>query len=122
MVRSGWSARADDEGGPSGVFIEKGMQGFQQKWEVLLVRFPAADGDNLILFGDGGVELKNISLNGVRNTVNLFWVGPQAGGEGFPKCGGLRSFYQQGWKHFQSAGQPSLDPGGSEYGGEGVEN
>ena len=71
-----WEARTDDECGPGGIFIEKVAEGFEEKREVLLVRFPAADGYNLVLFGDGGVELKEIGLNGVRNAVNLFWVGP----------------------------------------------
>jgi len=35
--------------------------------------------------------------------VNLFWVGPKAGGEGFPEIGGMRSFYRHGWEQFQSA-------------------
>jgi hypothetical protein len=69
-------ARTDDECGPGWIFIEKVAEGFEEKREVLLVRFPAADGYNLVLFGDGGVELKEIGLNGVRNAVNLFWVGP----------------------------------------------
>ena len=84
--------RADHEGGPCGVSIKKSAEGFEEKGEVLLVRFPAADGDDLILFGDGRVELKDIGLNGVGNTVNLFWVGPQTDSEGFPKSGGMRGF------------------------------
>ena len=71
-----WEARTDDECGPGGIFIEKRAEGFEKKGEVLLVRFPATDRDNLILFLDGGIELKDIGLNGVRNAVNLFWVGP----------------------------------------------
>jgi len=69
-------ARTDDECGPGGIFIKKRAEGFEKKGEVLLVRFPAAYGDDLVLFGDGGGELKDIGLNGVRNAVNLFWVGP----------------------------------------------
>ena len=69
-------ARTDDECGPGGIFIEKSAEGFEEKREVFLIRVPAADGDDLILFGDGGVELKGIGLDGVRNAVNLFWVGP----------------------------------------------
>ncbi len=69
-------ARTDDECGPGGIFIKKSTEGFQQKRKVLLIRVPAADGDDLVLFGDGRVELKDIGLNGVRNAVNLFWVGP----------------------------------------------
>ncbi len=85
-------ARTDDERGPGGIFIKKRTEGFEKKEEVLLVRLPPAYGDDLVLFGDGGVELKDIGLNGVRNAVNLFWVDPQAGGEGFPKCSGMRGF------------------------------
>ena len=66
--------RADHEGAPSGVFIKKSTEGFEKKREVLLVGVPAANGDDLVLFGDGGVELKDIGLNRVRNAVNLFWV------------------------------------------------
>ena len=69
-------ARTDDERGPGGVFIKKRTEGFEKKGEVLLVGFPSADGDDLVLFLDGRVELKDISLNGVRNAVNLFWVSP----------------------------------------------
>ena len=69
-------ARTDDECGPGGIFIKKSTEGFEKKGEVLLVRFPATDRDNLILFLDGGIELEDIGLNGVRNAVNLFWVGP----------------------------------------------
>lgn len=105
--------RTDDEGGPGGIFIEKVAEGFEKKGEVFLVRVPATDGNNLILFLNGRVELKDIGLNGVGNTVNLFWVRTKAASEGFPKRGGLRSFYHQGWKHYQSAGQASFDPWGS---------
>ena len=89
-------ARTDDERGPGGIFIKKSSEGFEKKRQVLLVRFPSADGDNLILFLDGRVEFKDIGLNGVRNTVNLFWVDPQAGSEGFPKRGGMRGFDKDG--------------------------
>jgi hypothetical protein len=68
--------RANDEGGPCGVSIKKSTEGFEKKGEVLLVRFPAADGDDLIFFLDRGRKRKDIGLNGVRNAVNLFWVGP----------------------------------------------
>ena len=68
--------RADHEGGPCGVSIKKSAEGFEEKGEVLLVGVPSANGDDLFLFLDGGVELKDIGLNGVRNAVNLFWVGP----------------------------------------------
>jgi len=103
MERLSGKPRANDERSPGGVFIKKSTDGFKKKGEVLLVRFPAAYGDDLIFFGDGGVELKDIGLNGVRNAVNLFWVGPKAGGEGFPEIGGMRSFYRHGWEQFQSA-------------------
>ena len=86
-----------------------------------MVRFPAADGDNLTLFGDGGVKFKDIGLNGVRNAVNLFWVGPQAGGKGFPETGGVGGFYSNSREQLKSAGQASLDPWGGEDGGKGVE-
>jgi len=85
MGRFRGKPRTDNKRGPRWVLIKKGTQGFQQKREILLVRFPAADGDNLILFLDGGVELKNIGLNGVRNTVDFGGIDPEAGGEGFPK-------------------------------------
>ena len=84
--------RANHQRGPSGVFIKKSTEGFEKKREVLLIRVPAANGDDLILFLNGGVELKDIGLNGVRNTVDLFGVDPEAGSEGFPKCGGMRGF------------------------------
>ena len=96
MGRFRLKPRANDEGGPCGVSIKKSTEGFEKKGEVLLVRFPAADRDNLILFGDGGVELKDIGLNRVRNTVNFGGIDSQAGGEGFPKCSGLRSFDKDG--------------------------
>ena len=65
-----------------------------------MVGFPAADGYDLILFGDGRVEFKDIGLNGVRNTVNLFWVGPQAGRKGFPESGGMRGFHRYRGQEF----------------------
>ena len=71
MVRFSGKPRADDECGPGGIFIEKVAEGFEEKGKVLLIRFPATNGDNLILFGDGGVELKDIGLNGVRNTADF---------------------------------------------------
>ena len=114
--------RANHERGPCGVFIKKRTESFEKKGEVLLIRFPATDGDNLVLFWDGRVEFKDIGLNGVRNAVDFGWIDPETGGEGFPEDGGMRSFYRHGWKQFQSAGQASLDPGGGEDGGEGVEN
>ena len=93
-------ARTDDEGGPGRIFIEKGTQGFQQKGEVLLVRVPPPYGDNLILFGDGRVKLKDIGLNGVRNAVDFGRVDPEAVGEGFPEIGGMRSFYRYRGQEF----------------------
>ena len=98
------------------------MQGFEKKRQVLLVRFPAADRDNLILFLNGGVELKDIGLNRMRNAVDLLRADPEAGSEGFPKCCGMRGFDSNRREKFKSAGQASLDPGGGEDGGEGVEN
>ena len=94
--------RANNEGGPGGVFIKKNTEVFEKKGEVLLVRVPAAYGDNLVLFGGSGVELKDIGLDGVRNTVDLFWVGPQAGGEGFPEIGGMGGFNKNGGQEFKS--------------------
>jgi hypothetical protein len=114
--------RANHERGPCGVFIKKRTEGFEKKGEVLLVRFPPAYGDDLVLFGDGGVKIKDIGLNGVRNAVNLFWVDPQAGGEGFPKFCGMRGFDSNSREKFKSAAQASLDPGGCEDRGKGVEN
>jgi hypothetical protein len=89
-------SRANDERGPGGIFIEKRAEGFKEKGEVLLIRFPAADGDDLVLFGDGGVELKDIGLNGVRNTVDFGGIDPEAVGEGFPEKGGRRGFDKDG--------------------------
>ena len=77
----GGKPRANHEGGPSGVFIKKRTEGFEKKGEVLLVRFPPAYGDNLILFLNGRVKLEDIGLNGVRNTVNFVGIDSQAGGE-----------------------------------------
>ena len=57
-----------------------------------MVRFPAADGDDLVLFGDSGVELKDIGLNGVRNAVNFAGIDAETGGEGFPEIGGMGGF------------------------------
>jgi len=92
----GGEARTDDERGPRWVFIKKRAEGFEEKGEVLLVGVPAADGNDLVLFGDGGVELKDIGQNGVRNTVDFLWVVTKAKSEGFPKCSGLRSFDKDG--------------------------
>ena len=72
------------------------MEGFKKKGEVLLIGVPAADGNDLVLFGDGGVEFKDIGLNGVRKPVDFLWVGTKAKSEGFPKCSGLRSFDKDG--------------------------
>ena len=76
MGRFGGKPRADHEGGPSGVFIKKSTEGFQKKREVLLIGVPSANGDDLFLFLDGGVELKDIGLNGVRNTVDFGGIEP----------------------------------------------
>ena len=95
-------ARTDHEGGPRRIFIEKSAESFEKKRKVLLVRFPAADGDDLVLFGDGRVAHKDIGLDGVRNTVNLFWVGPQTACEGFPEIGGMGGFNKNGGQEFKS--------------------
>ena len=92
----GGKPRADDEGGPGGIFIEKSAEGFEEKGEVLLIRVPAADGDDLVLFGDGGVELKDIGLDGVGNAVDFFWIGTKAKSEGFPEKGGVWGFDKDG--------------------------
>jgi len=102
MERLSGKTSTDDECGPGGIFIEKVAEGFEEKGEVLLIGFPATNGDDLILLGYGRVELKDIGLNGVRNTVDLFWVGPQAGGEGFPEIGGMGGFNQNGGQEFKS--------------------
>jgi len=72
------------------------MEGFEKKRKVLLIRFPAADGDDLVLFGDSGVEFKDIGLNGVGDVMNFFWIGTKATSEGFPKRGGMRGFDKDG--------------------------
>ena len=72
--------RANDERGPRWILFKKCAKGFQQKWEVLLVGFPSTDGDDLVLFGDGRVELKDIGLNRVRNAVDFGGIDPEAGG------------------------------------------
>jgi len=73
--------RTDDECGPGGILIEKSFEGFEEKGEVLLIGVPAADGYDLILLGYGRVKLKDIGLNGVRNTVDFGGIDSQAGGE-----------------------------------------
>ena len=80
MGRFSGKPRANHDRGPSGVFIKKRAESFEKKGQVLLVRFPATDRDNLILFLDGGIELKDIGLNGVRNTVDFGGIDSQAGG------------------------------------------
>jgi hypothetical protein len=70
MERLSGKPGANDKGGPGGIFIEKSAESFEEKGEVLLIGFPAADGDNLILFLNGRVELKDIGLNRVRDVVN----------------------------------------------------
>ena len=94
--------RANHDRGPSGVFIKKRTESFEKKGQVLLGRFPATDGDNLILFGDDGVELKDIGLNGVRNKVDFGGIDPETGGERFPKRCGMRGFDKNGGQEFQS--------------------
>ena len=100
MGRFRGKPRANHQRGPSGVFIKKTAEGFDKKGEVLLVRFPTAYRNNLVLFGDGGVELEDIGLNGVRNTVDFGGIDPEAGGEGFPKRGGMRGFDCNGRQKF----------------------
>jgi len=102
MGRLSGKPRADHEGGPGGIFIKERAEGFEEKGEVLLIGVPAADGDDLILFLNGRIELKDIGLNGVRNTVDFFWIGTKAGGERFPKDGGSGSFDKNGGQEFQS--------------------
>jgi hypothetical protein len=94
--------RTNDERSPGGVFIKKSAEGFEEKGEVLLIGFPAADGYDLVLFGDGGVELKDIGLNGVRNTADFRGIDPEAVGEGFPEIGGMGGFNKNGGQEFQS--------------------
>ena len=96
MGRFSGESRADHERGPGGVFIKKNTEGFEEKGEVLLIGFPATNGDDLILLGYGRVELKDIGLNGVRDVVNFFWIGTKATSEGFPKEGGRGSFDKGG--------------------------
>ena len=92
MERLSGKPRANHQRGPSGVFIKKIRESFDKKGKVLLVGVPAADGDNLILFLNGRVELKDIGLNGVRNTVDFGGIDPEAVGEGFPEDGGMGGF------------------------------
>jgi hypothetical protein len=80
MGRLSGKPRANHEGGPCGVFFKKSTESFEKKGEVLLVRFPAAYGDDLVFFGDGGVEFKDIGLDRVRNTVDFGGIDPDAGG------------------------------------------
>jgi len=96
MGRFRGKPRANHERGPCGVFIKKRTEGFEEKGEVLLIGVPAADGDYLVLFGDSGVEFKDIGLNGVGDVVNFFWIGTKATSEGFPKEGGRKSFDKDG--------------------------
>ena len=93
-------ARTDDERGPGGVFIKKRTESFEKKGEVLLIRFPATDGDNLILFLNGRVELKDIGLNGVRNAVDFGRTDPKPGREGFPEDSGMVGFDSNGRQKF----------------------
>jgi len=92
MGRLSGKPRANHKRCPVWIFIKKRTESFKKKGQVLLVRFPATDGDNLILFWDGGVEFEDIGLNRVRNAVNFLRVDPEAGSEGIPKRGGMRGF------------------------------
>ena len=65
-----------------------------------MIRFPPTDSDDLILFLDGGVELKDIGLNRVRNAVDFLRVDPESGNEGFPEIGGVRGFDRYGGQEF----------------------
>jgi len=58
MERLSGKPRTNDERSPGGVFIKKSTDGFKKKGEVLLVRFPAAYGDDLIFLGMAGSNLK----------------------------------------------------------------
>jgi hypothetical protein len=100
MGRFSGKPRANHQSGPCGFFIKKSSEGFEKKGEVFLVRFPAADGDNLILFLNGRVELKDIGLNRVRNTVNFGGIGPEATSEGFPEIAGVRGLDYYGRQKF----------------------
>ena len=66
-----------------------------------MVRFPATNGDDLVLFVDGGVELKDIGLNRVRNTMDFGGIDPEVGSEGFPKRGSMRGFDKDGGQEVQ---------------------
>ena len=101
MGRFSGKPRANHDRGPSGVFIKKRTESFEEKGEVFLVRFPAADGDNLILFGDRGVELKDIGLNRVRNAVDFGGIDPETGGQGFPEIGGVGGFNKNEGQEFK---------------------
>ena len=96
MGRLSGKPRADDEGGPVGILIKKFAKSFEKKRQVLLVRSPAADRYDLVFFGDGGVELKDIGLDGVRNAVDFGGIGPEATSEGFPKERSMRGFDKDG--------------------------
>ena len=102
MERLSGKTSTDYECGPGGIFIEKVAEGFEEKGQVLLVRFPSTYGDNLIFFLDGGIKLKDIGLNRVRNTVDFGGIDSQAGGEGFPEISGMRGFDKNGGQEFQS--------------------
>lgn len=92
MWRFFGESRANDKGVPSGIAIKKDTQGLQQKGEVFLIGFPTAYGDNLILFGDSGVEFEDIGLDGMGNAVDLSWVVPKPGREILPNCSGMWGF------------------------------
>ena len=101
MERLSGKPRANHERGPVGIIIKKSSEGFEEKRQVLLIGLPAAYGDDLILFGDRGVELKDIGLNGVRNTVDFGGIDPEAVGEELPKFCGMRGFDKDGGQELQ---------------------
>lgn len=52
MGRFSRKATANDKGGPEGFFVEKCAESFEEKGEILMIGVPAADVDDLILYGD----------------------------------------------------------------------
>ena len=85
--------RADNQGRPARIPAEERQESFQQKGEILLIRVPATDRDNLIFFSNGRIGTENIRLNGVGNAVNPFRVRSYFGGQLLPKLRGLGGFH-----------------------------